>query len=154
MHAHITVLLHWVFSSDELDINRRASKRGQAITGIWTCFCGCGFRLWSRRGFPASQERTWIAGLQGERHGITPLSQMWFPSLFILKKKAGGVLELFIKHRSTSQMSWNHIFQITLLTSRNRISLPSTSTPRKCPSYNTALWLICVYTPCTQAVKC
>lgn len=152
MHAHITVLLWWVLSCDGMDINRRVSKRDQATTGIWTCFCGS--RLWRRIWFSASQERTWITGLQGERHGITPLSQMWFPSLFILKKKAGGVLELFIKHRSTSQMSQNHIFQITLLTSRNRTSLPSTSTPPKHPSYNTAVWLICVYTPCIQAVKC
>lgn len=67
MPANITMLLWWVFSFGGMDINRRASKRGQATTGIWTCFCGCGFRLWSRRGFPASQERTWITGLQGER---------------------------------------------------------------------------------------
>lgn len=40
-------------------------------------------------GFPVSWEMTGITGLWDERHGIIPVSQMCFSSLFILRKKAG-----------------------------------------------------------------
>lgn len=121
------------YSHDEIVINRRPRMRGQAVAGIWACFCGCGFRLWSGIGLELQDCRVREAQYHLSFSNVVSIKCGW------------GWMELFIKHRSTSQMSWNHIFQITLLAFKNR-NLPSISNVQASNLQYSSLTNVCVHT--------